>query len=313
MGLTVMSFNDAEPAARGAALDFETLEEDYRRVEQAILFLERNARRQPELKEIAESVHLSEYHFQRLFTRWVGISPKRFLQYLTKEGAKRLLDRSENLLTTAYAVGLSGPGRLHDLFITCEAVTPGEFKTRGAGLEIRYGFHATPFGECLLGVTARGVCHLAFVEQAGREAALEELRRNWNRAALGEDPAATRPFIGRIFSPAGWNQAPGSQDRLPVYLRGTNFQIKVWEALLRIPPGAATTYQDLAIAIGMPNAARAVGHAVGRNPVPVLIPCHRVIHKVGDFGHYRYGSARKKALLGWEQAWSEAQEGKRDG
>ena len=314
MGLTVMNFHDAGAAASGAGLDFEALEDDYRRVEQAILFLERNVRRQPELKEIAESVHLSEYHFQRLFTRWVGISPKRFLQYLTKEGAKRLLDRSENLLSTAYEMGLSGPGRLHDLFITCEAVTPGEFKTRGEGVEIHYGFHATPFGECLLGLTDRGICHLAFVEQDGRTAALENLRRNWNKARLNEDPVVTRPFIGRIFSPAGasalrpagLNLAVGPQDLLPVYLNGTNFQIKVWEALLRIPPGSATTYQEIAIAIGLPRAARAVGNAVGHNPVPVLIPCHRVIRKMGEFGNYRYGSARKKALLGWEQARSEA-------
>ncbi len=276
---------------------YEQLAEDYRRIEQAIRFLERNVQRQPGLKEIAENVNLSEYHFQRLFTRWVGISPKRFLQFLTKESAKRLLERSNNVLAVAYDVGLSGPGRLHDLFVACEAVTPGEYKSRGEGLEITYGFHASPFGECLLAVTGRGICHLAFVEAGDREGALENLRRGWKEAHLVENPSLTRPLISRVFHLAGRDLPP-----LTLYLNGTNFQIKVWEALLRIPPGSVTTYEDIAISIGMPRAARAVGNAVGSNPIPVLIPCHRVIRKAGDFGNYRYGSARKKALLGWEMA-----------
>jgi AraC family transcriptional regulator of adaptative response/methylated-DNA-[protein]-cysteine methyltransferase len=277
--------------------DFEQQAEDYGRVEEAIRFLERNVQHQPELKEIAGSVGLSEYHFQRLFTRWVGISPKRFLQFLTKEGAKRLLEQSDNLLSVAYDVGLSGPSRLHDLFVTCEAVTPGEYKRQGEGLRIVYGFHPTPFGEVLLALTERGICHLAFVERGERAAALENLRRGWKNAMLAEDSSATRPLIGRIFAPPREGLAP-----LPLYLSGTNFQIKVWEALLSIPPGSAATYEGIAAAIGMPRAARAVGNALAENPLPVLIPCHRVIRKTGSFGNYRYGSARKKALLGWEMA-----------
>jgi AraC family transcriptional regulator of adaptative response/methylated-DNA-[protein]-cysteine methyltransferase len=276
---------------------YDQLAEDYRRVEQAIRFLEENAWRQPGLKEIAESVNLSEYHFQRLFTRWVGISPKRFLQYLTKEGAKLLLERCESLLDVSYEVGLSGPGRLHDLFVATEAVTPGEYKSQGEGLEIQYGVHATPFGESLLAVTERGICHLGFIRNGDRRGALERLRRSWSKARLVEAPAATRPYIAQIFGLDRSRPAP-----LPIYLRGTNFQIKVWEALLRIPAGAAITYAGIAEAIGMPKAARAVGNAVGANPIPVLIPCHRVIRKAGDFGDYHYGSARKKALLGWELA-----------
>jgi AraC family transcriptional regulator of adaptative response/methylated-DNA-[protein]-cysteine methyltransferase len=278
--------------------DFQQLSDDYTRVEQAIRFLDANTQRQPELREIAESVGLSEFHFQKLFTRWVGISPKRFLQFLTKENAKRLLEDSTNLLDAAYEVGLSGPGRLHDLFITCEAVTPGEYKARGEGLTIRYGFHPSPFGECLLATTPRGICSLAFVEKRDRRAALDELRRQWSKAVLVEDPLVTRPLVRRIFN----RDASSLQSSLALLLRGTNFQIKVWEALLRIPPGRVVTYEDIAAFLGKPTASRAVGGAVASNPIPVLIPCHRVIRKVGEFGNYRYGPARKKALLGWEMA-----------
>jgi AraC family transcriptional regulator of adaptative response/methylated-DNA-[protein]-cysteine methyltransferase len=273
-------------------LDFRQLSDDYQRIEQAILYLENNYQVQPELREIAESIGLSEYHFQRLFTRWVGISPKRFLQFLTKEGAKELLKRS-SVLNAAYSVGLSGPGRLHDLLVTTEAVTPGEYKARGAGLTIRYGFHPTPFGECLLGVTERGICHLGFV-QGSRETALVHLKMDWREASFLEDAAATAPLIAPIFS-LGLSPAPVS-----LFLTGSNFQIKVWEALLRVPQGAVTTYEQIAAQIGQPKAVRAVGTAVGRNPVAVLIPCHRVIRKLGEFGNYRYGPARKKAILGWE-------------
>lgn len=273
--------------------NYRQLSEDYQRIERAILYLEKHYRRQPELREIADSIGLSEYHFQRLFTRWAGISPKRFLQFLTKEGAKELLEHSSNLLDTTYNVGLSSPGRLHDLFINTEAVTPGQYKARGAGLVIRYGFHPTPFGECLLGLTERGICHLGFV-QDDHETALAGFAADWNDAHLLEDSSATEPFIPSIFS-LGDNPAP-----IPLFLRGTNFQLKVWEALLNIPAGSVSTYQAVAARIERPSAARAVGTAVGRNLVAVLIPCHRVIHKLGQFGNYRYGSVRKKALLGWE-------------
>jgi AraC family transcriptional regulator of adaptative response/methylated-DNA-[protein]-cysteine methyltransferase len=285
-----------------SVLDYNQLSEDYQRIEAVIAYLEQNVQSQPNLGEIAAHIGLSEYHFQRLFTRWVGISPKRFLQFLTKERAKQLLEASHDLLETAYAAGLSGPGRLHDLFVSTEAVTPGEYKRHGEGLEIVYGFHPSPFGECLLALTGRGICGLAFVVDGDRQAALSDLRDRWQKAVLHADPVVTGPYLRRIFSP----YIVGSPEKLHLYLHGTNFQIKVWEALLRIPTGTVATYADVAAAIGMPAATRAVGNAVGRNPIPVIIPCHRVIRKVGDFGGYRYGTARKKSLLGWEAARAEA-------
>ena len=279
-------------------IDYKQMSNDYERVEQAIAFLEENFSRQPELKEVAASVNLSEYHFQRLFTRWVGISPKRFLQFLTKERAKDLLEESHDVLGVAYETGLSGPGRLHDLFVTCEAVTPGEFKSRGEGLAIAYGFHPTPFGECLLAVTERGICNLSFVQEGDRAGALDALKDRWQKARLIKAAARTEPLVSQIFA---WYVG---QTRSPLHLvlNGTNFQIKVWEALLQIPPGAVVSYEDIAARIGMPSASRAVGNAVAQNPIPVIIPCHRVIRKAGDFGGYHYGAARKKALLGWEAA-----------
>lgn len=274
--------------------DYRQLNEDYQRIEQAIQYLEKNAKHQPELSEIASAVGLSEFHFQRLFTRWAGISPKRFLQFVTKENAKDLLDRSENLLDTTLQVGLSSLGRLHDLFVTAEAVTPGEYKSRGAGLTIRYGLHPTPFGEALIGVTERGICHFGFV-QSGEGDAIDELVSEWKQATIIEDHNATAPLLDPIFDLSQRSDHP-----LHLHLRGTNFQIKVWEALLRIPSGNVTTYEQIASRLGRPRATRAVGNAVGHNPVAVLIPCHRVIRKLGEFGNYRYGAARKKALLARE-------------
>jgi AraC family transcriptional regulator of adaptative response/methylated-DNA-[protein]-cysteine methyltransferase len=272
--------------------------DDYTRIEQVIYYLEKNAYRQPSLNEIADSIHLSEYHFQRLFTRWVGISPKRFLQFITKEHAKQLLARSASILEATYQVGLSSPGRLHDLFITWEAVTPGEYKLRGAGLTINYGFHPTPFGEILLGSTDRGICNLSFVPSNGHSEALEIFHKNWPQARLVEDPSITQPMVGRIFHSA--SQSPN--EPLNLYLSGSNFQLKVWEALLRIPSGNVVSYRDVASYLGAPKASRAVGNALANNPVAVLIPCHRVINSLGEFGHYHYGDARKVALLGWEMA-----------
>jgi AraC family transcriptional regulator of adaptative response/methylated-DNA-[protein]-cysteine methyltransferase len=276
----------------------DSLSSDYYRVEQALRYLQANYQRQPGLAEIAASIHLSEYHFQRLFLRWVGISPKRFLQYLTKENAKDLLARSHSLLEVSLAVGLSGPSRLHDLFITCEAVTPGEYKQRGAGLTIRYGFHPTPFGHCLLALTERGLCGLAFADTGGTDSLLADLHQRWGQAELVADPSATIPYATRIFELAHDPGAPPLQ----LYLSGTNFQLKVWQALLHIPTGELTTYGQIAAALGQPNASRAVGSAVGDNPIAYLIPCHRVIRKAGVLGGYRYGLARKQAILGWEQA-----------
>ena len=285
--------------------DYIQLSEDYDRIEQAILFLEANYQAQPSLSEVAASVHLSEYHFQRLFTRWVGISPKRFLQFLTKEHAKQLLAHCVNVLDAAYETGLSSPGRLHDLFVAAEAVTPGEYKSKGEGMLIVYGFHPTPFGESLLALTERGISDFIFVEGGDEAGALAQLKSRWLRADLRQDQRQTQPIVRRIFLALGRIEAvPASGNvgkPLSLYLCGTNFQIKVWEALLRIPPGAVVSYEDIAVHLGIPDAARAVGNAVARNPIPVIIPCHRVIRKVGDFGGYRYGTARKMALLGWEQ------------
>jgi len=282
--------------------DLKQSAEDYRRVEQALLFLTRNFRKQPTLEEMAASIALSEYHFQRVFSRWVGVSPKRFLQYLTKEHAKRLLSRSEDVLSAAYASGLSSPGRLHDLLVATEAVTPGEVKREGEGLEIAYGYHPTPFGECLLAVTERGVCGLSFVTDSGREQALAAQKRRWRRAVWRQDQELTEGWVRQVFAHLyGAGTAPGGAERpLSVYLKGTNFQIQVWEALLRIPPGAVVSYEDLATYLGRPGGARAVGNALARNPVPWIIPCHRVIRRLGDFGVYQFGAARKLAMLGWE-------------
>jgi len=273
---------------------------DFQRIERSITFLQSNYMRQPELREVACNVHLSEYHFQRLFTRWAGISPKRFLQYLTVEHAKRALKESRSLLDATMDTGLSSPGRLHDLFVTIEAMTPGEFKHDGEGLTIEYGIHPTPFGECLLGATNRGICALFFVQGNNRKEVKEELRLRWPNAGLVEAPKATRLLIDRIFAGHSVaNRAP-----LPLVLTGTNFQIKVWEALLQIPPGHVLSYEDVAARIGQPKASRAVGNAVAKNPISYIIPCHRVIQSVGVTGNYRWGPARKKAMLGWEFARS---------
>ena len=276
----------------------QTKIEDYQRIDKAIRFLAANYSHQPSLEEVARNVNLSEYHFQRLFRRWAGISPKRFVQFLTLEHAKKVLEESRSVLDATYDAGLSSPSRLHDLFVNVEAMTPGEFKTKGAGLKINFGFHPSPFGECLLAVTERGICGLGFVGEGGRGQALEDFKRRWPAAEFQENSQKTRSFIDRIFSPKKRNGG----DSVKVLLMGTNFQIKVWEALLRIPPGAVISYEDLARRVGKPSAARAVGSAVGRNPISFLIPCHRAIRKMGITGDYHWGAARKKAILAWEAA-----------
>lgn len=282
------------------------LSQQYQLIERAIQYIEANAQGQPELDEIASAVGLSEYHFQRLFTRWAGISPKRFMQYLTKEHAKELLARSENLLETTHQVGLSSLGRLHDLFITTEAVTPGEFKSQGAGLTIHYGLHHTPFGRCLIATTERGICHLGFVQTSEGDA-IDNLVSDWKQAKMIEDYKFTAPLVARIFPARTVDSAFEKRTQpMTLHLRGTNFQIKVWEALLKIPTGAVTTYEQIAVRIGSPNAVRAVGSAVGHNPIAVLIPCHRVLRKSGEFGNYRYGAARKMALLAREYSVGQA-------
>jgi AraC family transcriptional regulator of adaptative response/methylated-DNA-[protein]-cysteine methyltransferase len=269
---------------------------DYDRIEQAIGFIETHFEDRPGLQDIASHVGMSEFHFQRLFSRWVGISPKRFLQFLTKEYVKSLLARPSPVLDAALEAGLSGPGRLHDLFVACEAVTPGEYKTQGRGLRITFGVHDSPFGRCLVGLTERGLCWLSFLRDGTREAAVDEMRRVWANAGFVEDRQATRAAVARIYDPTRWRQA----SPLPVLVKGTNFQIKVWEALLRIPFGTVVTYEDIALQIGFPKAVRAVGSAVGKNPVSFVIPCHRVVRKTAEFGNYGGGPARKKAMLAWE-------------
>ena len=270
---------------------------DYERIERAIRYLEENYQHQPSLKELAQNTGLSEFHFQRLFRRWAGVSPKRFLQYLTAGHAARLLRASRSNLEAAYEAGLSGGGRLHDLFINLHAVTPGELKRAGAGLTIQYGFHPSPFGECLIAMTARGVCHLGFLLPADRRAALAELAAEWPHARLKETPRVTAPLARRLFT-----RVNGDAPSIDLHVRGTNFQIKVWEALLRIPPGGVVSYEDIARRIRAPRAVRAVANAVAHNPVAWLIPCHRVIRKSGALGGYRWGETRKKALLAWEAA-----------
>ncbi|MFL5381249.1 MAG: bifunctional transcriptional activator/DNA repair enzyme AdaA [Longimicrobiaceae bacterium] len=270
---------------------------DYDRIAQAIRFIEENYRRQPSLEEVAKSVYLSEFHFQRLFRRWVGISPKRFLQFLTVEHAKRRLEECRSVLDATYDAGLSSPGRLHDLFVTLEAVTPGEYKARGAGLRIGWGVHDTPFGPALLAATERGLCSLSFVDDGDASAAVDELRERWPAAAVGEDASATEPLARRIFAPESGDRGP-----IPLFVQGTNHQVRVWEALLRVPAGAVVSYEQLAGAAGKPDAVRAVAGAVARNQVAYVIPCHRVIRKLGAFGGYRWGPERKRAMLGWEAA-----------
>jgi AraC family transcriptional regulator of adaptative response/methylated-DNA-[protein]-cysteine methyltransferase len=276
----------------------QTKIKEYQRIEKAIRFLAENYHHQPSLEEVARNVNLSEYHFQRLFRRWAGISPKRLVQFLTLEHAKKALEESRSVLDATYDAGLSSPSRLHDLFVNAEAMTPGEFKTKGAGLKISYGFHLSPFGECLLAATQRGICGLGFVGEGGRLQALGDFKRRWPAAEFQENSQKTGPYIDRIFSPKKRN----GTNPVKLLLMGTNFQIKVWEALLRIPAGSVVCYEDLARQIGKPSASRAVGSAVARNPISFLIPCHRAIRKMGITGDYHWGAARKKAILAWEAA-----------
>jgi len=265
---------------------------DYARVEKALQFLKENQRRHPSLDEIARHVYLSPFHFERLFQRWAGTSPKRFLQFITKEHAKVLLRDSRSLMDTAFESGLSGVGRLHDLFVSCEAMTPGEYKRNGQGVTIRYGVHPTPFGDCLLATTDRGICALYF----GNE--LDELRAEWGAAEFVEDQAQTGNLCRQVFG-----DARGS---FHLHLRGTNFQLKVWQALLSIPAGKLVSYSDIAEKIGARGSSRAVGSAIGRNSIGYLIPCHRVIQSMGVVTGYRWGSVRKQALIGWEASRANA-------
>lgn len=263
-----------------------------------LAWLSEHYREQPSLEAIAREAGMSPYHVQRLFTRYVGVSPKKYVQYLTLDHAKRALDESRSVLDVAFDTGLSGPGRLHDLFVSHEALTPGEWKRHGEGLEVRYGWHDSPFGECLIAATARGVCGLAFNGMDDRAASLAELATSLGEASLIEDFEATTSYADSAFEGGD----------LHLVLRGTPFQLKVWEALMRIPSGCVLSYADLAARIGSPGSARAVAGAVARNPVSWLVPCHRVIRSGGTISGYRWEQETKRVILAWEAAQAEARE-----
>ncbi|MEL6552383.1 MAG: methylated-DNA--[protein]-cysteine S-methyltransferase [Cyanobacteria bacterium J06621_11] len=296
----------------------------YDQIAAAIAFIRQHRGDQPNLSQIAQQVGLSDYHFQRLFTQWAGISPKRFVQYLTLERAKATILETRSLLELSTDVGLSGPSRLHDLFVTIEAMSPGEFKTGGQGLEIRYGLHSTPFGMAAIATTKRGLCALQFWDDASIAVA-DWLADCWPQATLIEDVETTRELCDRIFHPIEKNlvekesEEKTSKEKTPeeknleekkpstralqpltLLVKGTNFQLQVWRALLQIPPGGLTTYQTIADIIDRPKAVRAVGSAIGKNPIGYLIPCHRVIRSSGEMGGYRWGLDRKQVILGWE-------------
>jgi AraC family transcriptional regulator of adaptative response/methylated-DNA-[protein]-cysteine methyltransferase len=274
---------------------------NYLRIEQAIKYLEENFQRQPELDDVAEKVHLSPFHFQRLFTEWAGISPKRFLQFLTVDFLKTKLESTKNLVEAAEHAGLSSQSRVYDLFTTLEAVTPQEYKLKGAGLRIEYGIHETLFGRVLLGATERGICWLSFIQSdEDPKYEVEKMKAHWHNSVFHKDETVTSTYVNQIF---------GQKDKttigtkpLHLLVKGTNFQVKVWDALLKIPMGDVTTYQGIAQQIQNPKAMQAVGSAVGSNHIAFLIPCHRVIRKDGILGEYRWSSTRKKSIIGWEMA-----------
>lgn len=286
------TLNDAVTKARAEASPVG----DYDAVRSIIAFISEHWRRQPTLEEIAEHTGLSESSVHHLFRRWAGLTPKAFLQALTLDNAKHLLQDSASVLDASYEVGLSGPGRLHDLFVTHEAMSPGDFKTGGAGVTMGYGFHASPFGEAILVATARGLAGLGFVDNGDRQSALADMQRRWPNAVYVHDDAAVAPYAARIFQPGAWC----ADQPLRIVLIGTDFEVRVWETLLRIPMGRATTYSDIAGHIGKPKASRAVGAAVGKNPISFVVPCHRVLGRSGALTGYHWGLTRKQAMLGWE-------------
>jgi AraC family transcriptional regulator of adaptative response/methylated-DNA-[protein]-cysteine methyltransferase len=270
---------------------------DYQRIAKAISYIEANVTAQPSLEDVAAHVHLSPFHFQRLFGRWAGTTPKRFLQVLTLELGKRHLEGSGSLLDVADAVGLSSSSRLHDHFVRLEAVTPGEYRSEGAGLVIAYGMHDTPFGSFFVARTQRGVCRAAFVDGGGSAGQLDALRTTWPFATFKQDAHATARVAGLLSAP----QLQRSERPLSLHVAGTNFQIAVWRALLRVPLGEVVTYSQIAEAAGAPRAVRAAGSALAANPVAFLIPCHRVIRQSGGLGGYRWGRERKQAMQVWER------------
>lgn len=287
---TAILQKDITPAAHAA--DFG----DYEIVRRVIEKISRDYRDQPSLEELAEAVGETPTGLQKLFTRWAGLSPKAFLQAVTLDHARRLLDEGLPLLETSLELGMSGPGRLHDLFVTHEAMSPGDYKSRGAGLTIRYGYHVSPFGIALVMATDRGLAGLAFCDAGEEKAAFADMSGRWPNATYVEDLSATVPYAARIFEPARWR----GEEPLRVVLIGTDFQVRVWEALLKIPLGHAKPYSRIAAEIGAPKASRAVGAAIGANPVSFVVPCHRAVGKSGALTGYHWGLTRKRAILGWE-------------
>jgi len=268
---------------------------NYQRISTAINYLVDHHLAQPTLPELADAVGISQFHLQRTFSEWVGVSPKQFIQYLTKEQAKLHL-RDNSVFEAALSSGLSGGGRLHDLLVTCESVTPGEYKSWGAGLEISYGTHPSRFGYCFIAATHRGICKLAFFDSQDQEnSTLKELVLDWPNAAIKEDKTKTAAILMKIFS-----QSSNSTNTLNLLLKGSKFQLQVWEALLKIPESEMVSYQQVANGIGKPTSVRALASAIGRNNIAYLIPCHRVIRSTGALSQYRWGEARKAAILGWE-------------
>jgi AraC family transcriptional regulator of adaptative response/methylated-DNA-[protein]-cysteine methyltransferase len=270
--------------------------DDYAVVRRAVAFISEHWRTQPDIEAIAHACGVTPDELHHLFRRWAGLTPKEFVAAITLDHARKLLRDSASVLDATYAVGLSGPGRLHDLFVTHEAMSPGEWKAGGEGLMLAYGFHPSPFGDALVVATERGLAGLAFADPDGKKGALDDMQRRWPRAQLREDRPRTATFAHRIFDPKLWQR-----DRpLRVVMIGTDFEVRVWETLLKIPMGRATTYSDIAAKIRAPRAARAVGAAVGKNPIAFVVPCHRVIGKSGDLTGYHWGLTRKRAMLGWE-------------
>ncbi len=272
---------------------------DYALIRRAVTFLSDSWNQHPALEDLAGHMGLSPAHAQKLFKRWCGLSPKEFVQAMALDRARALLEGSASVLEAAHEVGLSGGGRLHDLFVTHEAMTPGDYKRRGEGLEIVYGFHGCPFGEALVMATARGVCGIAFVNEDVNQThaeALADMTRRWPRATYRQDIAATAPFAARVFQPQKWQ----AEKPVRLVLIGTDFEVRVWEALLKIPMGRAVSYADIARHLRQPTASRAVGTAVGRNPISFAVPCHRVMRGDGQLAGYHWGLTRKRALIGWE-------------
>ena len=274
----------------------QTAAADYDVVRRAIGHIRENWRAQPEVGAIAEAAGVTPTELHHLFRRWAGITPKAFLQALTLDGARQLLRDSASVLDATYEVGLSGPGRLHDLFVTHEAMSPGEWKSGGEGLDIRYGFHPSPFGTALIMATPRGLAGLALTDAGKERAALADMQRRWPKATYVADAAQTGPIARRIFDPTLWQ----AEQPLRVVLIGTDWEVRVWQALLKIPMGRLATYSGIAGKVRSPGAARAVGAAVGKNPIAFVVPCHRVIGKAGELTGYHWGLTRKRAMLGWE-------------